>query len=154
AVPVRRGQRGACRAVAEGTRARAGLPRGLLRVRHGVSPPVGVPARRSRSQPGYRRRAVGGSGDLDRVPRSRDRSVACAAPGGASAAYRRHDPDQHHDRAVRNGAMMTAPLRYPAFRFLAGGRLVTMLGNAVAPVALAFAVLDLTGSVRDLGLVV
>jgi hypothetical protein len=29
-----------------------------------------------------------------------------------------------------------------------------MLGNAVAPIALAFAVLDLTGSVRDLGLVV
>jgi MFS family permease len=50
--------------------------------------------------------------------------------------------------------MMTAPLRYPAFRFLAGGRLVTMLGNAIAPIALAFAVLDLTGSVRDLGLVV
>jgi MFS family permease len=29
-----------------------------------------------------------------------------------------------------------------------------MLGNAIAPIALAFAVLDLTGSVRDLGLVV
>jgi len=46
------------------------------------------------------------------------------------------------------------PLRYPAFRFLATGRAVTMLGNAVAPIALAFAVLDLTGSARDLGLVV
>jgi MFS family permease len=50
--------------------------------------------------------------------------------------------------------LMLAPLRYPAFRNLAAGRLVTMLGNAVAPIALAFAVLDLTGSVRDLGLVV
>ena len=29
-----------------------------------------------------------------------------------------------------------------------------MLGNAMAPIALAFAVLDLTGSARDLGLVV
>ena len=29
-----------------------------------------------------------------------------------------------------------------------------MLGNSVAPIALAFAVLDLTGSARDLGLVV
>jgi MFS family permease len=46
------------------------------------------------------------------------------------------------------------PLRYPAFRYLAAGRVVNMLGNAVAPIALAFAVLDLTGSVRDLGLVV
>ncbi|WP_420117923.1 MFS transporter [Micromonospora sp.] len=49
---------------------------------------------------------------------------------------------------------MLAPLRYAAFRRLVAGRLVNMVGNAVAPVALAFAVLDLTGSVRDLGLVV
>ncbi|MFI0795815.1 MFS transporter [Micromonospora rubida] len=49
---------------------------------------------------------------------------------------------------------MFAPLRYAAFRHLAAGRLVNMLGNAIAPVALAFAVLDLTDSVRDLGLVV
>ncbi|HKD96859.1 MAG TPA: MFS transporter [Micromonosporaceae bacterium] len=47
-----------------------------------------------------------------------------------------------------------APLRHAPFRYLAGGRLVTMLGNAVAPIALAFAVLDLTGSAGDLGLVV
>ncbi|MEU5566570.1 MFS transporter [Micromonospora musae] len=49
---------------------------------------------------------------------------------------------------------MLAPLRYGAFRYLAVGRLVNMVGNGVAPIALAFAVLDLTGSVRDLGLVV
>ncbi|SCF06157.1 Predicted arabinose efflux permease, MFS family [Micromonospora viridifaciens] len=49
---------------------------------------------------------------------------------------------------------MFAPLRYAAFRYLAAGRMVNMLGNGVAPIALAFAVLDLTGSVRDLGLVV
>jgi MFS family permease len=49
---------------------------------------------------------------------------------------------------------MLAPLRYPPFRFLVTGRLVTMFGTAMAPIALAFAVLDLTGSVRDLGLVV
>jgi MFS family permease len=47
-----------------------------------------------------------------------------------------------------------APLRHAPFRFLVAGRTVTMLGNAVAPIALAFAVLDLTGSARDLGLVV
>lgn len=47
-----------------------------------------------------------------------------------------------------------APLRFSAFRYLALGRLVSMFGGAMAPIALAFAVLDLTGSVRDLGLVV
>ncbi|MEE6258272.1 MFS transporter [Plantactinospora sonchi] len=47
-----------------------------------------------------------------------------------------------------------APLRHRPFRYLAVGRAATMLGNAVAPIALGFAVLDLPGSVRDLGLVV
>ncbi|TDQ53706.1 MFS transporter [Actinorugispora endophytica] len=52
------------------------------------------------------------------------------------------------------GARLSAPLRFPAFRALAGGRLLLHLGNSVATVALAFAVLDLTGSVARLGLVV
>ncbi|MFI5935983.1 MFS transporter [Actinoplanes sp. NPDC051494] len=47
-----------------------------------------------------------------------------------------------------------APLRHVRFRFMLAGRTVNALGNAVAPVALAFAVLDLTGSPSDLGLVV
>jgi MFS family permease len=47
-----------------------------------------------------------------------------------------------------------APLSYPAYRRLTTGRTVTTLGNAIAPLALAFAVLDLTGSAIDLGLVV
>nr|WP_245782514.1 MFS transporter [Actinokineospora terrae] len=51
-------------------------------------------------------------------------------------------------------AGMLAPLRVPMFRRLAIGRVTTYAGNAVAPVALAFAVLDLTGSVVALGLVV
>ncbi|BCJ74189.1 MFS transporter [Catellatospora sp. IY07-71] len=46
------------------------------------------------------------------------------------------------------------PLRHAAFRYLLTGRIVGMLGNAVAPIALAFAVLDLTDSAVDLGLVV
>jgi MFS family permease len=46
------------------------------------------------------------------------------------------------------------PLRYPAFRYLVAGRIVTMLGSSIAPIALAFAVLDLTHSVTALGLVV
>ncbi|MDG4790733.1 MFS transporter [Micromonospora sp. WMMD1102] len=56
--------------------------------------------------------------------------------------------------SVRTRDSALAPLRHRPFRFLAIGRAATMLGNAVAPIALAFAVLDLTGSVRDLGLVV
>ncbi|MGO1054200.1 MFS transporter [Crossiella sp. CA198] len=49
---------------------------------------------------------------------------------------------------------MLAPLRYPAFRLLTVGRVITQLGDSVATIALAFAVLDLTGSVVTLGLVV
>jgi predicted MFS family arabinose efflux permease len=45
------------------------------------------------------------------------------------------------------------PFAAPRFRMLFLGRLVSFLGNAMAPVALAFAVLDLTGSAGDLGLV-
>ncbi|MGK5680040.1 MFS transporter [Actinoplanes sp. URMC 104] len=47
-----------------------------------------------------------------------------------------------------------APLRHVPFRFLLAGRTINALGNAFAPLALAFAVLDLTGSATDLGLVV
>jgi MFS family permease len=43
---------------------------------------------------------------------------------------------------------------YARFRRLAVGRTTGFLGNAVAPIALSFAVLDLTGSVTDLGIVV
>ncbi|ROS61378.1 putative MFS family arabinose efflux permease [Frigoribacterium sp. PhB160] len=46
------------------------------------------------------------------------------------------------------------PLRHRTFRWLLAARTTSVLGNAVAPIALAFAVLDLTGSAADLGLVV
>jgi len=45
------------------------------------------------------------------------------------------------------------PLRGREFRLLFAGRTISMLGSAMAPVALAFAVLDLTGSTSDLGIV-
>ena len=48
----------------------------------------------------------------------------------------------------------TEPLRHRGFRYLLAGRAINALGNAFAPIALAFAVLDLTGSATDLGLVV
>ena len=46
-----------------------------------------------------------------------------------------------------------APLRERQFRLLFAGRTISLVGNAIAPVALAFAVLDLTGSKTDLGLI-
>ena len=47
----------------------------------------------------------------------------------------------------------TAPLREREFRLLFTGRTISLFGGAMAPVALAFAVLDLTGSKTDLGLI-
>ncbi len=44
--------------------------------------------------------------------------------------------------------------RYTPFRNLFLARLLTVLGNGIAPIALAFAVLDIGGSATDLGLVV
>ena len=46
-----------------------------------------------------------------------------------------------------------APLAHQPFRWLVAARTVAVLGNIIAPVALAFAVLDLTGSPAALGLV-
>ncbi|EPK7358850.1 MFS transporter [Kluyvera ascorbata] len=43
---------------------------------------------------------------------------------------------------------------FSAFRHLFFARLLTVLGNGIAPIALAFAVLDIGGSVSDLGIVV
>lgn len=44
-------------------------------------------------------------------------------------------------------------LGYPAFRLLVAGRTISLFGGAFASIAMAFAVLDLTGSVADLGIV-
>jgi len=45
------------------------------------------------------------------------------------------------------------PLREREFRLLFLGRATTSFGNAIAPVALVFAVLDITGSKTDIGIV-
>jgi MFS family permease len=47
-----------------------------------------------------------------------------------------------------------SPLRHRPFRWLLAGTTVNSLGNSIAPVAIAFAVLDLGGSPTELGLVV
>ncbi|WP_166681505.1 MFS transporter [Streptomyces bluensis] len=49
---------------------------------------------------------------------------------------------------------MSGPLAHVAFRNVVWGRAASFVGNGMAPVALSFAVLDLTGSVTQLGLVV
>ncbi|HET9507040.1 MAG TPA: MFS transporter [Gaiellaceae bacterium] len=46
-----------------------------------------------------------------------------------------------------------APFGRRDFRYLFSGRVTSLLGTAIAPIALAFAVLDLTGSPTSLGLV-
>ncbi|MFC6155053.1 MFS transporter [Kribbella jiaozuonensis] len=48
---------------------------------------------------------------------------------------------------------MNSPLRRPAFRYFMAGRLVSLLGSSMAPVALAFAVLDASGDPSQLGVV-
>ncbi len=45
------------------------------------------------------------------------------------------------------------PLRFRAFRLLFAAQSISAIGDRLVPVALAFAVLDLTGSVTDLGIV-
>ena len=49
--------------------------------------------------------------------------------------------------------MRSGALSQTAFRLLFAGRTISALGDRVVPLALAFAVLDLTGSVTDLGMV-
>ena len=49
--------------------------------------------------------------------------------------------------------MSRGPLRFRAFRLLFAAQSVSSFGDRLVPVALAFAVLELTGSVTDLGLV-
>jgi MFS family permease len=55
--------------------------------------------------------------------------------------------------ALRRLAKAALPLRAPEFRKLYVGQSVSALGDGIVPVALAFAVLRLGGSPRDLGLV-
>ncbi|HCB07424.1 MAG TPA: MFS transporter [Nocardioides sp.] len=53
-----------------------------------------------------------------------------------------------------NAASEDHPLRHAPFRWLLSGTTVNLLGGGIAPVALAFAVLDLGGGASELGLVV
>jgi len=50
-------------------------------------------------------------------------------------------------------ALRSGPLAEREFRLLFTGQTMSMIGDGIAPIAIAFAVLDLTGSATDLGLV-
>ncbi|MEU3964612.1 MFS transporter [Streptomyces buecherae] len=50
-------------------------------------------------------------------------------------------------------APSSSPLRQPGFRWYVAGQAVSQLGSSMAPVALAFAVLDASAQAGDLGLV-
>lgn len=52
------------------------------------------------------------------------------------------------------GKYSLLPMKHEAFKNVAAGRFISFLGNGIAPVALAFAVLDLTGSAAQLGALV
>ncbi|WP_243058819.1 MFS transporter [Nocardioides sp. SR21] len=56
--------------------------------------------------------------------------------------------------STTTASIRTGPLRHRDFRMLVIGTTTSSLGNAIYPVALAFAVLDLGGSASDLGLVI
>src|SRR5207245_11451876 len=84
---------------------------------------------------GARRRGQGG-----RVVRPR---------GAVLAVVAGTPPLLGHARPLRR----FGPLHEREFRLLFTGRTISMLGSAMARVGLAFAVLDLTGSTTDLGLV-
>ncbi|HEY6470138.1 MAG TPA: MFS transporter [Candidatus Dormibacteraeota bacterium] len=48
---------------------------------------------------------------------------------------------------------MLAPLRFREFRLLFSARVISLTGSAIAPIALAFGVLQATGEATDLGIV-
>ena len=86
-------------------------------------------------------------GDGRQRPRRRRRGLR---PRDAVLAVVRRPEALLGDACARSS---TAPLREREFRLLFAGRTVSLVGTAIAPVALAFAVLDLTGSKTDLGLI-
>ncbi len=55
---------------------------------------------------------------------------------------------------MNSGNQSVRAFHFSAFRYLFVARLLTVLGNGVAPIALAFAVLDMEGTISELGIVV
>src|SRR3984885_1052920 len=57
------------------------------------------------------------------------------------------------EKAVRSMGLRSEVLRLREFRLVFGAAAISLVGDGIIPVALAFAVLDLTGSATDLGIV-
>jgi MFS family permease len=89
-----------------------------------------MPSRRQRRPPGRVRAALRGV-------------AAGRVVGGALGRFL--------GRALGKDAL--APLRHVSYRYYLSARFASLLGNAIAPIALAFAVLDLTRSASALGMV-
>ena len=95
---------------------------------------------------------------LDQV----NEALSHAAPSGPAAADTGRGARQREPRDVRDGqpgrrragaVTARAVLRHRSFVALLTGRSVSLAGNGLANIAITFAVLDLTGSATDLGLV-
>ena len=143
-----------------------GRPASRHRPEHLRRPPAAATPRSRRAAPArpavpadagtpapHRRRAVGRPRGLGAsVTATDERRLERPAPRRAAARTAGHDPGQRHHGAVRDGAggrtsdslRTAAPSRLPLPGRPAGWS--RMAGNALAPIALAFAVLDLTGS--------
>src|SRR5215213_5317527 len=141
-------------------RTRAGCGRGALRRRRRRlagrrrDAPLVPPPRRAERAPGHtgqpRARAVGPHAD-GRDGRAGRRAAPRVVPQHPAGRV----PRGVRPRKLALPALIRrlGPLREREFRLLFAGQLVSRLGSAIAPVALAFAVLDLTGSASDLGIV-
>lgn len=92
-------------------------------------------------------------GDVDDDLRGQ---AAAAVPNRVSVPghHHRYFGNRHRRQAVVSRMALLVPLRRARFRWLVAGRTCGDFANAVAPFALAFAVVDLSGSAVDLGIVV
>src|SRR5690606_14292452 len=177
-LPARSGERRVRPEPAGGPRGAGGRPRRRAPPPRRPARPRPAPALHRRRGVGGRR----GVGPDHRAGRGAEHRAAPGGPRAAHP--RHHSGQRHHAavrhggrlpaRALRRRAggrprgggvtgtgraggaapELTAPLRHGPFRALAAGRTLLYFGNGLATVALAFAVLDATGSVAQLGLVV
>lgn len=86
------------------------------------------------------------------VPRTESVAVEAGMSGVVAPGCGRECSRLRDNRDVRLPAGLEV-LRLRDFRLVYGAALVSLIGDGVVPVALAFAVLDVSGSATDLGVV-